>query len=396
MYEVAYFASLKAGITTTAEFGFDRPDLSFTACVDAFGRTELRGVLGVHNGEQIEAARRSRHPMLRFALVLPEEEALTTYSLQTTLRLAKELQWPVILSYGESRRSFESIKKNFSRSVVQLADEYRLFDTALQFHHLAHYEPGDLELLAGSKVPIIISPMSILAKGTDFPPIGDILRLEIPLAFGTDWGLPDPLANVQALMRIASVQGISGLSPYDFLAMTTTHAARALGMEDAVGSIEAGKLADLNFVAIDDLRIGMLSTRRDPDDVLREILSHGSVDRITDVMVNGEFSVRAGHLLTCAEEELVSDAEHLLQAVLNLPSPSADAAITTAHEVSETQKTNVSPVTDLPGEEGFRVLRTGVSDVPSSAPVLPMKQKRTSGPGLPGNVRRVFGDDDAV
>jgi 5-methylthioadenosine/S-adenosylhomocysteine deaminase len=393
LYEIAYFTSLKAGVTSTAEFGFNRLDLPLSACIDALRRTELRGVLGVHNGDQIEIARRSRHPMLRFALVLPEEDALTTYSLQTTLRLAKEERWPVILSYGESRRAFEALKKNFSRSIVQLAEEYRLFDHTIQFHHLAHYEPGDLELLAKAQVPVIISPMSLLAKGTEAPPLIELLRLQIPIAFGTDWGLPDPLGNVQALMRIASAQGISNIPADALLNMMTLHPSRALGMETETGSIEAGKFADLSFLAISDLRIGLLSAQRNSEDVLREILTYASVDRITDLMVNGEFAVRSGHLLTCSEEELVADAELLLGSMADFPGHIEDATRSAAPQQA---LADVSPVIDLPGDEGYRVVRTGEPEDPAPAKVLPLRQKRANGPELPKNVRRVFGDDDPV
>jgi len=45
----------------------------------------------------------------------------------------------------------------------------------------------------------------------------------------------------------------AGLTPFQALQTATTNAARALGVDDQLGTIEAGKLADLAFVASDPL-----------------------------------------------------------------------------------------------------------------------------------------------
>jgi len=77
LYRLSYYAALKSGVTTLAEYGIDTPEHSFTASLEAMQQTNQRGFVGLHNGDQIEAARKLRESSIRFAFVIADEENLT-------------------------------------------------------------------------------------------------------------------------------------------------------------------------------------------------------------------------------------------------------------------------------------------------------------------------------
>ena len=72
LYKLSYFAALKSGVTTIAEYGFDTPEHSFSAALEAMRQANVRGVIGLHNGDQIEAARTLRGTSSRFACAIAD------------------------------------------------------------------------------------------------------------------------------------------------------------------------------------------------------------------------------------------------------------------------------------------------------------------------------------
>jgi imidazolonepropionase-like amidohydrolase len=86
------------------------------------------------------------------------------------------------------------------------------------------------------------------------------LRRGVPIALGTDAGTPfnDHGNNAQELERMVAL----GMTPMDAIMTSTSAAARLLGLTQEIGSIAAGKQADLLFVEGNPLRnIGVLLKR---------------------------------------------------------------------------------------------------------------------------------------
>ena len=389
-YDVAYYSAMRSGITTIAEFGFDREDQPLEACIEAARRTGVRAVLGIHNGEQVETARLRHLPGIDFAMILPNEDQLTVYGLQSAMRSVRQEGWSLVLSSGETRKGTDTLKRNFARSALQIAQEYRLFDHAFQLHHQAHYDPGDLEALAEAHIPIAISPLGILAKGVELPPLAELARLQIPIALATDWGYPDALGSARCFAHVTASIGLPPRSADELLAMITSIPARALRLDSEVGSLEPGKRADIVFVDMSGLRHGVAGKFGSAESVAEEVMSNASADRITHVMANGEFVARGGRLQACEEEGLVRESLRLLRLLGAFP----DAGGGPRPEPVTMETAGSAPVIDLPGDEGFRVIRRGAETADLPPAVFPLPERRTPGPELSKNVRRAFGDDD--
>jgi 5-methylthioadenosine/S-adenosylhomocysteine deaminase len=393
MYRLAYFAALHSGITTVAEFGMDHLDFSFRAAFDSMQRAELRGFIGLHNGDQIEAARTLNDPSIKFALVIENEADITTYGLQSTLRTAKEYQWPIILHLGQTLEGFETIKRNFRTSIVQFYDEYRLFDLPVHIAHLMHYEDNDYTLLAKSKRPLIISPNAIIKKGTLPPPLEELAKHKIPIALGTDWGNPAPFENLRAYSSMLQSLSLPSEKPFSLLAMHTRNAAQALGILSETGSIETGKKADLIFLDASDFRLHGALREDNPEASLRVLLDEAGSHDVCDVIIHGEFYVRERHVLTYAEEDLVRESDQLLGilnsrvAEKNIQVENTSALILPIHS-SQAQPT-INDDAEIPVEEGFRIIKKGSEATNNTA--SPIKH---NAPELPKNIKRIFGDDD--
>ncbi len=219
LYRLSYYAALKSGVTTLAEYGIDTPEHSFAASLEALHQTNLKGFIGLHNGDQIEAARKLQKSSIHFAFVITDEENLTLYNLQSSIRFARELKWPMILHLGQTRHAFDIVKKNFNKSIAQLIADYLVVDSAVHLLHLSSFDDGDYEIIAKSHTPLVYSPSAIFYKGTDIPPFGQLLNHKITLALGTDWGIAQPLENIQSYNSMIRTLGLPLERAYSRLAL---------------------------------------------------------------------------------------------------------------------------------------------------------------------------------
>ena len=394
LYRLSFYSAIKSGVTTLSEFGIDNPEHSFRAAFDAMQQTNIKGFIGLQNGDQIETARILKDKSIRYALVIADEENLTTYNLQSSLRLARELQWPIILHLGQSKRACEIVKKNFNKSIAKLYNEFHIFDTPIQLLHLAYYEEDDLELVEKSGVPIVLSPSAILQKETDLPPFEEFNRHGIPIALGTDWGITQPLENIQTYCSILKMIGLTRKKPFDLLAMHTKLGAQALGIENDVGSIEVGKKADIAFLNLADFRMNAILVDESMQNVLDCILHEGASHHVSEVMIHGEFYLREGHLLTYSEDDLSREAKDILSKLQSLGGSKPTAAIPTTNifqlnpQQNEEKKYSEG---EESFEEGFKILRKGT--IPQT-PREKIEQGKEIRNELSENVRKIFGEDD--
>ena len=397
LYRVAYFSALKSGITTVVEHGLDGLDGHTAAAFEALRRADLRGLIGVHNGDQVERAKSLRHPSVRFMMGLPAEDDLTLYNLQSTLRLARDQQWPLIIHYGETRRGHEALKKNFRKSVIQVLAEYHILEYAHLLTQLAIIEPGDVETLAKSGTTVILCPRSALLKEADLPPIRELLTSKIPVALGSDWGPTDPFENIRQLVAIAGVLGVPIPGPFELLNMHTVNAARVIGMSQDIGSLEVGKKADITFVDGNDVRLQTFLESDNASSFLRFLLSTLSSHHVSDVMINGEFFVRENQIMTYSEEDLIKEGREMVSLFQKLSSsaraasaPVGEKAPTLAFIPPAPQEIGSLQSTD----EGFRIVRKDEEAGSVKDKVLPLHPLKPPTVELPKSVKKSFGEED--
>jgi len=116
---------------------------------------------------------------------------------------------------------------------------------ALSASHLEYLDEADVPRLAAGGTTAVLLPVAAYVLREPHRPPVEALRLQsIPMAVATD-GNPGtaPCFSLLTALNMACV--LFGLTPEEALAGATVHAARALGLLDRIGTIEAGKDADL-------------------------------------------------------------------------------------------------------------------------------------------------------
>src|SRR6476660_2558521 len=122
-----------------------------------------------------------------------------------------------------------------------LAAQYR----ALSADHLEHLDEAGAKAMAAAGTVAVLLPGAFYALQEEKkPPVALLRKHKVPIAVATDCNPgTSPLLSPTLAMNMACT--LFALTPEEALAGMTVNAARALGLAHSVGSIAAGKQADL-------------------------------------------------------------------------------------------------------------------------------------------------------
>jgi 5-methylthioadenosine/S-adenosylhomocysteine deaminase len=184
-----------------------------------------------------------------------------------------------------------------SASPLQLLADLGVLECAPLLIHAVRLSDGDVDLIARNESPVVHCPISNSRFGHGVAPLPRLLDAGVTLALGSDSVIANDRmdmleeARVAVLLQRAIGRRSDLLAAPQLLEMLTIGGARALGMESIVGSLEAGKRADLTAFRCDD---SSASDAASPERALVHSLSGRDT---TMVMVDGRELLRDGRLL---------------------------------------------------------------------------------------------------
>lgn len=182
------------------------------------------------------------------------------------------------------------------RTDVDFLHNLGVLDEKWVLAHLIHARDRDIDLVAQSGASVAHTPTSESARGGGITPIRRFRDVGICVALGSDGPMVDTSVDMVEQMKAVMLfqnqlhRDPSAVTPDDALAMATIDSARALGLDDRIGSIEPGKRADL---AMFDLETPTCAPAHEP--VAALVQSARGTD-VRWVLVDGEPLVREGEL----------------------------------------------------------------------------------------------------
>ncbi|MBK1874283.1 TRZ/ATZ family hydrolase [Marinobacter sp. 1-3A] len=189
----------------------------------------------------------------------------------------------------------EAEEKHGQRPIKRLA-KLGVLGVKTQCVHMTQVSDSDIALLADSGTHVIHCPESNLKLASGLCPVHNLMERGINLAIGTDGAASnndlDLFGEARTAAMIAKVvaNDAAALSAHQALQMATLNGAKALGREHELGSLVAGKLADI--IAI-DLSDPFIQPVYDPASHL-VYSNHGRA--VTHSWINGVPQVQDGKL----------------------------------------------------------------------------------------------------
>jgi len=200
-------------------------------------------------------------------------------------------------TWDEIEKSLEQYGK---RPIQRLLD-LGLLNERLIAVHMTQIEQDEIELIAKHGVSVLHCPESNLKLASGFCPINDLLLAGVNVALGTDGAASnndlDMLGEMctAALLAKGVVNDSSAVPAHTVLGMATINAAKALDMDDEIGSLTVGKQADVVAIDLNSIETQPVYAP------ISQIVYSCNRNQVTDVWVAGKQLLKERELTTLDE-----------------------------------------------------------------------------------------------
>ena len=175
--------------------------------------------------------------------------------LQEINKLSAQYDVPVLIHVAEFPNEEKRIKdETKATSPVEYMDEIGVLDERVVIAHGIHLSENDQKLLKQADAGISYNPMANAKGATGIAPAWDMYRADMRIGLGTDGPMSSNQVDImRTLSYAANMQRLKHsdrtiMIPEQVIEMATLGGAKALHMEDQIGSLEAGKKADIVIV----------------------------------------------------------------------------------------------------------------------------------------------------
>jgi 5-methylthioadenosine/S-adenosylhomocysteine deaminase len=218
--------------------------------------------------------------------------------------LAEEIDAQIHTHLHETRAEIEEGVAKHSVRPLERLRRLGLVGPRLVAAHAVHVEAAELDLMAREGMRVAHCPSSNLKLASGIAPVAAMQARGIVVGVGTDGAASNNRLDVLTEMRTAALlaKGSSGdaavVDAQTALRMATLDGATALGLESQIGSIEAGKWADLAAVELD-------ATETLPCyDPASHVVYAAGREHVTHVWVAGEPRLHERRLVGLDERDL--------------------------------------------------------------------------------------------
>lgn len=205
---------------------------------------------------------------------------------------------------AETPLELEMVKRATGHDEINYLDSVGIAGPRAALAHCVWVTPEGVKRLAEQATNVVHCPSSNLKLGSGIAPVPEMLAAGCRVAIGADGAPCNNRLDGFTEMRLAALiqkprLGPDALPAIEALELATLGGARALGLEREIGSIEAGKQADLIVLDLD----GPHAQPAEADLVSRIVYSAQPAD-VRHVLVGGRVVVRDGVLRTAKVEEI--------------------------------------------------------------------------------------------
>lgn len=230
------------------------------------------------------------------------------------IQLAKKTGLPVHMHFCENNKEVEDIKKLHNKEAIQLLKE-KFTNVKTILAHCVKLSNQDIEKIKNMDISISHCPVSNLKLGCGIANIHAMIKNGINVSLGTDGqGSGSNLDLFETMKYTALLQkGVNEnpklLPAYEVLKMATINGAKALGLENKIGSIEEGKVADIIIVDINDV------TTKPVNNLIAEIVYNVKGNNVITSIIDGKILMEDRKLINIKEKEIYEKCEKIIERI---------------------------------------------------------------------------------
>ncbi len=218
---------------------------------------------------------------------------------------------------SENKGEIEEVKRLHNMENIEYFNSINILGDHTVLAHGIHVNENEISLLKKSQTRISHCPSSNLKLGSGIANIPRYLKENISVSLGADGAPCNNSLSQFTEMRLASLIQKPIYSPKAMDALTvfrlaTIDGARALNLENEIGSIEVGKKADLVLLNLEKPNQTLID-----ENIYSSIIYSANQENVSEVMIDGEWVVRTGKSLKYDADELFKKGKEELKQLLN-------------------------------------------------------------------------------
>lgn len=231
--------------------------------------------------------------------------------LEESLVLAKELDLPIHIHVAETDAENQFILERFGKRPLAYLKELGYLNHRAVFAHGVKLNEEEIKQLAHAPIALAHNPMSNLKLASGISPVVEMLGQGITVGLATDSTASNNNLDLFEEVRTATVlqkmaQGNAHQMQLELaFRLMTIEGARALGMQNQIGSLEVGKQAD--FITINPSRKIHLYPQ---DRMLSHLIYAAKGSDVDDVYIGGQCVVKNQVVQTISEDALFDQLIH--------------------------------------------------------------------------------------
>src|SRR3977135_2290607 len=231
-------------------------------------------------------------------------------TLQDAAALARKYGAPILIHVAEMKKELDDSRAKNGTTPVQYLDKIGILGPDVVAAHCIFVDDTDRKLLAEKQVGCVHNPSSNMMLASGVAPVVEERAAGVAVGLGTDGpaGSNNDLDLMEEMDLAAKLQKITKMDPQALGAkavveMATIEGARALHMEKEIGSLEAGKKADLVLIGLDAPNAVPMY------DIYAQLAYALKGSDVETVIIGGRVVMRDKKLLTVDEPAVIAKAK---------------------------------------------------------------------------------------
>ncbi|WP_455209784.1 TRZ/ATZ family hydrolase [Kaarinaea lacus] len=261
----------------------------------------------IHKGLEVHDRFRN-NPLVNTVFAPHAPYTVSDAPLERVVMLAEELDIPIHMHVHETAHEVLEAEQKYRLRPLQRLKDIGAVSPRLLAVHMTQLDDAEIAQYAETGAHVVHCPESNLKLASGFCPVHKLQQANINVALGTDGAASNNDLDMLGELRTAALlaKAVSGeanaLPAADALRMATINGAKALGLDNNIGSLEAGKAADMVAIQLDEIATQPVYN------ALSQIIYAASRHQITDVWVAGKQLLKNRTLTTLDEKTVVHKA----------------------------------------------------------------------------------------
>jgi len=238
-------------------------------------------------------------------------------NLMKSKALAEKLNLPLHIHVAETATEVAETKLKYKASPVELLSQIGFLNERVSAVHCVHLSKTDIDLLKKHKVKVAHCQESNMKLASGWAPIVELLDEGVIVGLGTDGAASnnnldmfdemDAVAKVHKLVR----NDPTVMDAPTVLKMATSDAAKVLLKEKEIGSLEAGKTADIIILDLNKPHLVPLYN------IYSQLVYSAGGGEVETVIINGQLVMENHMILTVDEQGILDEARELSRRIKN-------------------------------------------------------------------------------